>query len=108
MSAAWQHSLCMQGGGRMKPYRGVLLASAILLAALPPAGCSNSLDGGSGPSGSIMRVVSVDPNVFEPDIYLSVCTIQIYVMITRCGIIADFDYSSHVISKLHVTKCELL
>jgi hypothetical protein len=61
-------SLYLQGGGRMKPYRASRLASAILLAALPLLGCDNPLDGGSGPSGSYIRVVSVEPRSLEPNI----------------------------------------
>lgn len=73
MESKRRGSLGMQGGGGMNPYRGVLLASAILLAALPLSGCGNALEGGSSPSGSVIRLVSVAPATLEPDIYLSVC-----------------------------------
>jgi len=43
----------------MKQYRGTLLAAAVLLAALPLSGCGNALEGGSGPSGSYIRVTGV-------------------------------------------------
>jgi len=52
----------------MKSYRAPRLASAILLAALPLFGCGNPLDGGSSPSGSYIRVESVDPRTLEPNI----------------------------------------
>jgi hypothetical protein len=52
----------------MKPYRAPLLASAILLATLPLSGCDNPLEGGSSPSGSYIRVVSVEPRTLEPNI----------------------------------------
>jgi hypothetical protein len=52
----------------MKSYRAPLLASAIILAALPLIGCGNPLDGGSSPSGSYIRVESVDPRTLEPNI----------------------------------------
>ena len=58
----------------MKQYRAVLLASTILAAALPLFGCGNALDGGSGPSGSYIRVSGVSPSNFEPDIFLTFCT----------------------------------
>lgn len=57
----------------MNPYRGTLLTAAVLLAALSLSGCGNSLDGGSGPSGSYIRVLGVEPNIFEPDLYLTRC-----------------------------------
>lgn len=52
----------------MKSYRAPRLASAILLAALPFLGCGNPLDGGSGPSGSYIRVEEVDPRTIEANI----------------------------------------
>jgi len=42
LSATNQGSLYLQGGGRMKPYRGTLLATAMLLAALPLSGCGEA------------------------------------------------------------------
>ena len=44
MSATNQGSLYLQGGGRMKPYRGTILATAVLLAALPLSGCGSADD----------------------------------------------------------------
>ena len=41
LSATNQGSLYLQGGGRMKPYRGTLLATAMLIAALPLSGCGD-------------------------------------------------------------------
>jgi hypothetical protein len=52
----------------MKSYHAPRLASAILLATLPLFGCGNPLEGGSGPSGSYIRVESVDPRTLEPNI----------------------------------------
>lgn len=57
----------------MKRHRGTLLASAILLSTLPLFGCSNPLEGGSDPSGSYIRVVSVVPGIVEQDIWLTLC-----------------------------------
>lgn len=47
--------------------------SAILLAALPLAGCGNALDGGSSPSGSYITA-EVAQDSIEPDIFLTVCS----------------------------------
>jgi hypothetical protein len=49
-----------------------------LFAALPLVACGNALEGGSSPSGSYIRVVSISPNsastdAFTPDIFLSIC-----------------------------------
>jgi hypothetical protein len=60
----------------MKLYRGTLLASAILITALPLFGCGNALEGGSNPSGSYLRVTTVTPDKFEPDIFLTVCAVN--------------------------------
>lgn len=74
MSVTRQNRLCLQGGVRMRPYRGVLVASFVLLAALPLAGCSNPLDGGSGPSGSVIRVLSVTPLSIDLNVYSATST----------------------------------
>jgi hypothetical protein len=52
----------------MKAYRASRLASVILLATLPLFGCDNPLEGGSGPSGSYIRVDSVVPRILESSI----------------------------------------
>jgi len=58
----------------MKPYRGTLLASAVLLSLLPLSGCGDAEDWtGTDPSGSHIRVVKVSPTTLEPDIFRSVC-----------------------------------
>lgn len=59
----------------MKRYRGVA-AAVMMLAALPLLGCGNALEGGSDPSGSVIRVVSVTPqgDAATPDLYLTQCT----------------------------------
>jgi len=53
----------------MKPYRGALLASVLLLSIAPLFGCGNTLTGGSNPSGSYIRVESISPTQIEPDIW---------------------------------------
>jgi len=50
-----------------------------LFAALPLVACGNALEGGSSPSGSYVRVVSINPNAstldaFTPDIFLTICS----------------------------------
>jgi hypothetical protein len=57
----------------MKPYRGALLAFAVLLSILPLIGCGDAEDGGTDPSGSHIRVVSVSPATLEPDISETDC-----------------------------------
>lgn len=57
----------------MKHYRAVLLASAVLVSTLPLFGCGNSLDGGSGPSGSYVRIQGVTLDDHEPDLFLTTC-----------------------------------
>lgn len=52
----------------MNPYRGTLLTAAVLVAALSLSGCGNSLDGGTGPSGSYIWVTTVDPAILEPTV----------------------------------------
>jgi hypothetical protein len=49
--------------------------SAILIAALPLAGCGNALDGGSSPSGSYITAEFVQETL-EPDIFLSICDVD--------------------------------
>lgn len=56
----------------MKPYRGSLIMSAILIAALPLAGCGNALDGGSSPSGTYITAEAAQETL-EPDIFLTLC-----------------------------------
>lgn len=58
----------------MKPYRGTLVAFAVVAVALPLFGCGNALEGGSNPSGSYIRVQTVSPTSFEPDLYRTACT----------------------------------
>jgi hypothetical protein len=60
----------------MKQYRAVLLASTMLVSTLPLLGCGNSLEGGSGPSGSYIRVQGVTPTTLEPDIFLTTCSVD--------------------------------
>ncbi len=55
----------------MKPYRGTLLAAALLLAVLPLSGCGHDRNNGSG---SYLRVTSVSPSNFEPDLFLTICS----------------------------------
>jgi hypothetical protein len=57
----------------MKPYRGTLLASVALLAALPLFGCGDAKNGGSG---SYIRVESISPSLFEPDVDRTICKIS--------------------------------
>ncbi len=62
----------------MKAYRSALVSFGVA-GLLVLAGCGNALDGGSDPSGSIVRVVSIDDNpegAFTPDLYLSVCSVN--------------------------------
>ncbi len=74
----------------MKPYRGTLLASAILLSALPLSGCGNALEGGSNPSGSYIRVQSASADSYEPDLFLSICSSSTD---TETGV-TTYDYES--------------
>jgi hypothetical protein len=58
----------------MKPYRGTLLATVVLLAALPLFGCGEAKNGGSG---SYIRVQSITPSNFEPDTFVTVCKVDL-------------------------------
>jgi hypothetical protein len=73
MNTTRRNSLYLQGGGRMKPYRGTLLASAMLLASLPLFGCGNALDEGSSPSGSYITATASESSI-EADVYRKVCS----------------------------------
>jgi len=55
----------------MKPYRGTLLACAVFLAALPLSSCVDTQNGGSG---SYLRVQSITPLNFEPDLFRTLCS----------------------------------
>ena len=60
----------------MKAFRGVTLSVCVAATAAFLGGCGNALEGGSEPSGSYVRVVSVTPSPadsFTPDLYVSVC-----------------------------------
>jgi hypothetical protein len=67
-----------KGGGNMiKASRIFVVMLAIALTALTVS-CGNPLEGGSDPSGSIIRVTSVSPvdSALTPDIFLSSCEID--------------------------------
>jgi hypothetical protein len=60
----------------MKPYRGRLLATAILATSLSLFGCGNALEGGSTPSGSNITAEAAQTSL-EPDLFLTVCSTSI-------------------------------
>lgn len=58
----------------MNPYRGKLLATAVLFAALPLFGCGDADNHEqNGGSGSYLRVITISPSNFEPDIIRTLC-----------------------------------
>lgn len=63
----------------MKAYRGAFLSVCVAAGMVVLAGCGNALDGGSDPSGSIIRVVTVSPDppeAFTPDIFVTICDVD--------------------------------
>lgn len=67
------------------------MSAGILLSTLPLLSCGNALEGGSEPSGSVIRLVSVTPSTLEPDIILSVCTPG---SVSEEGVVTPPDYES--------------
>lgn len=65
------------GGNMMRNSRVVVVMLAIALTALTVS-CGNPLEGGSEPSGSIIRVTGVTPidSALTPDLYLTICDID--------------------------------
>lgn len=62
----------------MKAYRSAWFSLGVA-GLLMLGGCGNALEGGSDPSGSIIRVVGVAPvpaGAFNPDIFLTVCDVD--------------------------------
>ena len=61
----------------MKNSRLLVVMLAIALTAFTVS-CGNPLEGGSDPSGSIIRVTSIEPvdNALTPDIFLTVCDVE--------------------------------
>ena len=60
----------------MKAFRGAVLSVFVAAGLAAIGGCGNALEDGSDPSGSIIRVVSVNPDpadAFTPDIFVDVC-----------------------------------
>lgn len=60
----------------MKAFRGAVLSVLVAAGLAAIGGCGNALEDGSDPSGSIIRVVSVNPDpadAFTPDIFVDVC-----------------------------------
>jgi hypothetical protein len=60
----------------MKAFRLAVLSVCVAAGVGLLGGCGNSLEDGSDPSGSIIRVVNVTPDpaeAFTPDIYITLC-----------------------------------
>lgn len=63
----------------MKAYREAFRSVCVAAGLLVLAGCGNALEGGSDPSGSIVRVVTVSPDPafsFTPDLFVSICDVD--------------------------------
>ena len=63
----------------MKAYREAFRSVCVAAGLLVLAGCGNALEGGSDPSGTIVRVVSVAPDpaiAFTPDIFVTICDVD--------------------------------